>query len=173
MPISVSWRFCLEGKSASHRSPFRIYPAWLPLGDINRLRAPASTGINWRSTPWLSDVCHRLLPRRLTIVFASVHTISRTDGDAVLELRRTSFPSLVDTQRPRPGFPGSLQEKAKCSLFGAHAGRDGVVPVSFGVANRSSRVSSPSCAVTVAGIAISKPATTHVCQKEICCMCFL
>ncbi|MCA0931292.1 hypothetical protein LCM02_02435 [Lutimonas saemankumensis] len=105
------------------------------------------------------------------IVFASVQTISRTDADAVLEMRRISFPSFVDTQSPRPGFPGSLQEKAKCSLFGAHAGLDGVVPVSFGVVNRSSRVSSASCAVIVAGIAISKPATNHVCQKEICCIC--
>src|SRR6056297_921042 len=173
MPILVSWRFCLEGKSASHRSPFRIYAACLPLGDSDRLRAPASTDINWKSSPWLSDVCHRWLPRRLTIVFASVQTISRTGVDAVLELRRTSLPSLVDTHRPRPGIPGSLQEKAKCSLFGAHVGWDGVVPVIFGVANRSSRVSSPSCAVTVVGIAISKPVTTNVCPKEICFMCLL
>ncbi len=166
----LSWRFCLERKSASHRSPFAIYAAWLPLGDIERLCAPASTGINWRSSPWLSDVCHRWLPRRLMIVFASVQTISRTDADATLELRRTSFPSFVDTQSPRPGFPGSLQEKAKCSLLGAHAGRDGAVPVSFGAENKSSRVSSLSCAVPVTGIAISKPATIHVGQKESCCM---
>jgi hypothetical protein len=27
--------------------------------------------------------------------------------------------------------------------------------------------------MTAAGIVISKPATTHICQKEICCMCLL
>ena len=57
----------------------------------------------------------------------------------------------------------------RCSV--AHAGRDGVVPVNFGVANRSSSVSSPSCAATVAGIAMIKPAATHVRQRETCAMC--
>ena len=171
MPISVSWRFCLEERAASHKSPFCIYAACFPSGDIDRVCAPSSTGINLVSSPWLSEVCQRSFPRRLRIVFASVQTISRTDGGAVSELRRTFSPSLVDTQSPRPGFPGSLQEKAKCSLSGAQAGREGVVPVSFGVANRSSSVSSSSCAVTVAGITVRKTATIHNCQKEICCMC--
>ena len=173
MPILVSWRFCLEERSASHRSPFTIYATWFPLGEIDRLRAPASTGINWRSSPLLSDVCHRLLPRRLKMVFSSVQIMSRTDEDVESEIRRTSFPSLVETHSPRPGIPGSLQEKAKCLLSGAHAGRDGVVPVSFGVAKMSSSVSSPVCAVTVAAIISKKPATTRVCQKEMFCMCLL
>jgi hypothetical protein len=107
------------------------------------------------------------------IVFASVQTISRTDADDIFETRRTSFPSLVDTQRPRPGFPGSLQENAKLLPSGAHEGLDGDVPVSFGVANRSSRVSLLSCAFTVAVITTSKAVIIHVCQKEICFMFFL
>jgi len=73
----------------------------------------------------------------------------------------------VDTQRPRPEFPGSLHENAKYLLSGAHEGLDGDVPVSFGVANRSSRVSTLSCALTVAVIDISKAVIIHVCQKEI------
>jgi hypothetical protein len=107
------------------------------------------------------------------IVFASVQTISRTDADAILETSRTSFPSLVDTQRPRPELPGSLHENAKFLLSGAHEGLDGDVPVSFGVANRSSRVSSLSCAFTDPVIDISKIVIIHVCQKEICFMFLL
>ena len=107
------------------------------------------------------------------IVFASVQTISRTDSDAILETSRTSFPSLVDTQRPRPELPGSLHENAKFLLSGAHEGLDGDVPVSFGVANRSSRVNSLSCAFTDPVITISKIVIIHVCQKEICFMFLL
>jgi hypothetical protein len=105
------------------------------------------------------------------IVLASAQTISRTDGDAVLEMSRTFFPSRVDSQRPRPGFPGSFQEKAKCLLFGAHTGGVGVVPVNFGVANKSSRESSLSCAVAVMFVNISRPIIKPICQKEIFFMC--
>ena len=107
------------------------------------------------------------------MVFASLQTMSRTDADAVLEIRRNPVPSLVATQRPRPEFPGSLQEKAKCWLSGAQAGREGLVPVSFGVANRSSSVSSFSCAERVALIAISKPVITPICRKEIGFICLI
>ena len=107
------------------------------------------------------------------IVLASVQTIARTEADSFLETSFTSLPSLEDTQRPRPEFPGSFHEKAKCLLLGAHAGRDGVVPVSFGVANISSSVNSFSCEVTVTVI-VSRKVNTHVWQKEMyfICSCF-
>jgi hypothetical protein len=79
----------------------------------------------------------------------------------------------VDIQRPRPELPGSLQENAKFLLSGAQEGMDGDVPVSFGVVNRSSRVSSLSCAFTDTVITISKAVIINVCQKEICFMFLL
>ena len=105
------------------------------------------------------------------IVFESVQTISRTEGIFVLEIRRTSFPLFVDTQSSRPGFPGLFHEKAKCLLFGAQTGRDGVVPVSFGDANMSSRVRLFSCALTVTVTTVSRLVINQICQKELFFMC--
>ena len=131
------------------------------------------TGINFSSFASLIDVFQRSLPRRLIIVFASVQTIARTNAVFFLETRRTSFPLFVDTQRPRPAFPGVFQEKAKCLLFGAHTGEEGAAPVSFGVAKMSSSVNSFSCDVIVTVI-ISKNVKTHAWQKEMyfICSCF-
>ena len=122
--------------------------------------------INGASSPVLSDVCHRSLPRWLMIVLSSVHSMLRTDGDSVWETRRTSCPSLEDTQRPRPLCPGSVQEKAKCLLSGAQVRPDGLEPVIRGDAKMSSRVSGVCWAVASEGRASRVTAAMMVSQRE-------